>query len=280
MIHMGSKTYDEIQTVFRGIANEAVIIREPGGSSLHCNIVQIIKDRTVAKELLAAFEQMPVNQEDYKAEAVCMNETGQLCFLFPYIESRPINRFFNRTSSEPGDYEQICRNLLVECMKNSLPFPLLYLILEQRLIHISKDHQLSFSFQFDLSGFNCRIGEFECVRECSRIILWILEESRNTPGAELIRKKVKRGVYRQFTELFHDVKLLALPEEKGLLFQKIYKVGAVKKGGLLRLAVVLCMILAVFTLILLITEVLYGDIPFLRIFENGIEYIGTEPMLQ
>ena len=95
---------------------------------------------------------------------------------------------------------------------------------------------------------------------------------------ELLRKKAKRDAYNAFPELYRDIRITALPEEKTGLRQRLRGAWQRNRDVLFRVLLRVCAVVAVLALVILISQLIFGDFPLLRLFQNTFETIGTEDL--
>lgn len=199
-------------------------------------------------------------------------------FSLPYREHRPLLE---------GRFERIRggralrRTVLAAaaaCMTGEHPWPVLYLILKQRLLHIGRDGTVYFSYELDLEELDGERTQGDCVS----VFLEIFQEMRDRlprpglKGLELIDKKRGRGQYESFEELCKDLQLVRV--RRPLAFWARAKIGPDKRlrAVLLRLLLGSAAIAAAAALLLLAAVILFGKNPLWELFAGGMDWIGTE----
>lgn len=241
----------------------------------------IVKDHETVKRLMKVWEeslregrescgQMPAGREEF-------------CIVYPYKKERPLHKFYGSESRSGKECEQICINLLVECVSSGEAWPILYLILSQNQVHIEKDHSIFFGYQLDLSNLNEEIKEKDCVVKCARMVLDMMQNTpdmERTIGMNLIRKKLLKDGYSHFAELFRDIHMDAGSWKKVKLKERIKDFLQAKKGTIIRILLILSVFLGSIAVLMILSQMIFGDIPFLRIFTGTFETIGQESLLK
>jgi hypothetical protein len=178
--------------------------------------------------------------------------------------------------------EDICVNLIIACTTSNLPWPVLYLVLKQREIQLARDGSVSLSFRIDLTDLDPLTGESECALECARILTKLLEpKSRSKANSYvLLQKKTAKNSYSSFKELYKDVEIAAEPERKRGVFAAVRAWFNRNRHIFFRVLLWVSLILAVFVIVTFLTNLFFGDAPWLRLFVRSFERIGLESLLQ
>lgn len=273
---IGNMSLNCIREVFRCEADNVSICQDINSSAETCYTLVTIKDHSLAKEIIESYE-----NSGKKFLATAPHPDGFM-ILFPYKPERRLSRFYVGAALSNDECENICVNLITECMTAELPYPLLYLILTQDQIELEKDGSVYFSYGLDLSDYDSSIGEKECANACAKIVLSLIEPKAEAKATsyEILRRRVPREGYRRFVDIFRDVKITMEAEAKPGLLKRAKAFLARNLGRFFKLFIILCGILVVLVLLMLITKLIIGDIPFFRLFGNPFEEIGTESMLQ
>lgn len=271
---------NSVRIVAQNDVNDIVICRDISVNAESYYTLLIVKDHELVKKLLVILEQKQQTGSESYIENFSYN--GNFCMVFEYRQERPISEFYIGRSFSIQEAEQICVNMIVQCMASGLPYPLLYLILQQRLINIAKDQSISFSYELDLSGMDFKKKEKDCVAECAQILRELLEPhaTQKAISYQLLGKKLKQNSYQKFTDLYKDVKIASAPQKKKTIFKKIYAFFERNRDRFFRVLLVLCIIALIIALVMLVSQIIFGDIPFLRLFFNPFKKIGTESLLQ
>lgn len=277
-----SMVLNTVREVFSGELNSVVVCRDIRAEHPTYYTLLVIKSRECAKALLQVLEdsEKPAG-EDSEFDLRCFSQNEELIYLFPYRRERPLWSFAEGQMVTPHQRESTCINLVMECLSSPLPYPLLYLLLEQGNLHIAQDNNIFFSYYFDLSQLNPGITEADCAESCARLILALLEPGmakKRMRSLELIQKKLDKRAYRVLPELYRDIKVTALPVGKLSLWARFKRFWREHRDGLFRVLLVLCVLAAVLALIGVISQLLLGDVPLLRLFQRRFETIGTESL--
>jgi hypothetical protein len=167
--------------------------------------------------------------------------------------------------------------LVLESLSSPLPFPLLALSLESNNVHLEKDGTVFFTHYYDLTRLSEEDDEAVCARKCVELMLSLLETRGRLKSAELMRKKLAKNAFRSLPELYRDIKVTELPEKKKLK-DSLQGVWRHNKDKLFTALLVACAIVAVFAIIVLISQLLFGNVPILRIFQRCFDVIGLRSL--
>jgi hypothetical protein len=234
-----------------------------------------VKDRDAAKQLLSVFREY---QDDRQPYVTCFSQAEEICFLFEYCPERSLSAFSEGQITSQAVRERICVNIVLACLTSPLPYPLLYILLRQRHLHIEKDNTVYFTPYFDLSELQPQIGESACAAECVQILLEILQKRAGQPlkSYDLLRKKINTRSYQEFTELYRDIRITSLPEKNPKLFKRIRAFFARNKDTLFKALLVLSIAAAAIALVMLLSYLIFGNFPLFKLFTGSINEIGTE----
>lgn len=272
-----------ISRVFCGSVNDVAVCRNRLSASGTPYTLLAVHDRECARRLLTVLDECPRSGESSCLMRFSQNET--MLFLFPYREERKFSAFAagQMTSLEAG--EAICISLVMECLSANLPWPLLYLVLEQDCVQIAKDNTIYFTMILDLKDLEPARTERNCVSSCARLLLDLLagpvagggrRRRRKLKSFELIRKKTAKNAYTGFPELYQDIKLTALPQVKSSLRSRFSIFWRNNRDRLFRILLFLCVLLAAAAAVILVSQLIFGDVPLLRLFRHTFDVIGTE----
>jgi hypothetical protein len=269
---------EPVRDVFDGPENSVSICRDlqsPIGA--HYTLL-VIKDRNIAKRLIAIFE----NSERVLPEGVlpytaCFTQNALLCYLFDYREERKIGLFAPGQIISAKDWESVCVNLVLECLSSPVPFPLLALSLEPDNVHLEKDGTVFLTPYYDLSRLSEDNGEAVCARKCAELMLSLLETRGRLKSAELMRKKLEKNAFRSLPELYRDIKVTEIPEKKKFT-EHLKGFRRRNKDRFFAVLLFVCIAAAIFALVVLVSQLLFGNIPILRIFERCFDAIGTRSL--
>ncbi len=269
-----------IRTVKKGSANDIFICQDLNTAARNLYTLLVIRDHRTARTYLEVFERAGLRAQDSYIDS--FSDKGMLCMAFEYKAERPLRDFYMGEAYTLQECENVCIQLIMACLASRLPFPLLYLVLKQQQIHLSKDHSVYFGFQLDLAELDPEKTERDCAVECAAILRELLEPkaSMKAFSYRLLEKKIARKSYSRFTELYKDIRISAAPEKKKGILKRAKAWFRRNQDTLFRILLILCGILAVVTVVSLILQLVFGDIPWLRIFFNGFKTIGRESLLQ
>lgn len=265
-----------VATLFSGSSNDILVCkdrRSPVGARY---TLLVIRDKSLVKTFISITEGK--GKSSFFLKSFARND--ELIYCFQYQEERRFSAFARGQMTNPAKGGEICARLVMECASSTFPSPLLYLILTQDKVHITRDNRIYFTPDFDLSQLDPEKTEADCTIRCAEIILELLEGNgaKKSGSCELIRKKCRSNSYTSFPELYRDIRLTAMPGEKLSIKQRLKALWQRKKDSLFNFLLVLCTIAVIAAFIMLISQIIFGDIPLLRLFENCFDYIGTEQL--
>ena len=277
----GNMILSAVRSVFTGKYNDVIICRDFASPFEIYYTLVLVKDKECARRLISVFENnrrdMPEGELPYIA---CFASGNELCYLFPYRPERRLSMFGPAQINSVNDWEKICISLVMECLSSPLPFPLLALTLEQDNIHIAGDGSVYISSYFDLGRLNPGDGEAACARRCIEKMLALPAPGRKKKlmSADLMKKKLGKNAYASLPELYRDIKITSLPGKKEKLSVKLKSFWHRNKDRLFMLLVALSAAVVIFAVIIGISQLLFGDIPIFRLFENCFGTIGTRKL--
>lgn len=275
------KELEVISTVFCGSVNDAYVCRNRTSASGALYTLLVVRDRECAKKMLLLSE-----ADGGSAWLWHFAQNEELIFVFPFREERKFSAFARGQAVSAEVTERICVNLVMECLSAKLPWPLLYLALEQDGVQIAKDNTVYFTMCLDLAALDTERTERNCVSSCARLMMELFAQSpvsgrkkrEQVKSFELIAKKSAKNAYDGFPELYRDIKLTAIPEEKTGLLKRAAGLWRRNRDRLFRILLILCAVLVLAALAALATQMIYGEVPWLRVFQNTFDVIGTEDL--
>lgn len=269
-----------IRIVKRSPVNDILICQDHNTAAGNRYILLVINEHQTAKKYLEIFETAGLSAQDSYIDS--FSEGGSFYMVFEYKKERPLEQFYTGNVYTLAECEDICINLILACISSNLPYPILYLILKQRQIHLSKDHGIYFGYQIDLTELDERKGERDCVVQCAMILKELLspKASQKAFSYRILEKKVSRRSYDRFTELYKDIRITAVPEKKNGFRKRIETWLKYHQEGLFRILLWICLVVVFLAVISLLSQLIFGDIPWLRVLINGFKVIGTESLLQ
>lgn len=273
--YYGDRILEVVATLFSGKANDVVVCRDISSPVDAKYTMLVVHDHDCVKKLLPILESC----QDELPYTFSFAQNNNMIYGFPFRAERRFSSFAKGQMQDPKVGESICISLVMECISSPFPPELLYLILTQDSIQLTKENEIYFTPVLDLSLLDTEIRERECTICCAKIILELLEGAagkKKLKSFELIRKKIKSNSYSIFTELFRDIKLTAMPGKKLSIKQQIKGWWLRSKDSLFRILLILCILAVIVAIIMLISQLIYGDIPLLRLFKHCFDVIGTE----
>lgn len=273
-----SSRLKSVQQVWTGEVNEVQIVQDMMDQEGDYRILWVIKNHETAKCFLEMIEKRKLQSFDTFKTMFTQNEYFYV--ELPYTPPRPILEFYFGKAGKPEECEQVCRNLLTECMASDLPYPILYLVLKQNQIHIDRDDSVRFGYVLDLTYLDADISEQKCVMLCAKWMLRLLEPCRSekTVSYRLLKYKIPKKGYETFLELYQDIKISGDSEEKVSLIQEVINRTKHYQDRIKIILCVCCIVFGCTALILFGSQILFGDIPFLRLFINTFRTIGTQSL--
>ena len=249
-----------------------------------------LKNHEISKQVVRVFFGKDVpqySQSNYISESNggilrFFSNEGRIVLLFPYSMPRPITDFYVGEVLSLSTCEEICSNILISCIQSGIPFQVLYLMLKQGLLNLNQDNSVYFNYCIDFSEIDENIGQRECVVETAKLLLWILEahSSERAISYELLQKRVASSGYSKYTELYKDVTMASTPHFKGNFITRFIDFFKNNKDPLFKVLLVVCVTLFVLMIASLVTQMIFGDVPWLRLFFGQFKHIGTESLLQ
>lgn len=272
---------DVIWEILHGTANDVVVCRDLRSPTGIYYTVLVVHDRTCLRNLLQIFQQE--GQETGKTPYIArFSQNEDMCLVFPYREDRKMSTFAEGQMLTLQDREAVSIHFMIECLSLQLPAPFLRLLLEQDCVQLAKDNSVYITYSLDLSEMDMATGDAQCTMICAELILKLLEgtgrKTHKLKSFRLIRKKLEKKAYKNLPELYRDVKLSALSTEKVGIKRMFAGFVLRNKDLMFHLLLVLCGILILTALAMMISQLIYNDIPWLRLFQTGFEVIGTETL--
>ena len=274
-----------VSLAFHGEANDVAVCRDRLSASDTLYTLLAVRDRACARNLLTVLESgRRTGESPY---LFCFSQNEDMQFLCTYREERRLSAFAAGQMTTPEAGEAICINLVVACLSTGLPWPLLYLVLEQGCIQIAKDNSIAFTMNLDLSRLEPDRTEKDCVQSCAGLLLELLEGPAAVSGRrkklksyELIWKKTGKNAYTGFPELYQDIKVTALPKTRRSLRGKLAIFLRDNRDRLFRLLLAVCILLTIAAGVVLVSQLIFGEVPLLRLFHHTFDVIGTENLHQ
>lgn len=277
---VGEMILQKTQDVFCGKINDVIICRDLANGRNDFYTVIVVRDRLIAKKLMQLFHV----EEAQKGSDFVADFTWKECYImvFKYEKERLLKQFFVSEILTLNECEQMGMNLVLEILSGGIPYPVLYLQLKQRQIHISKEKKVYFGYCLDLEEFSENTTEKDCATLCARIIFDFMKEldAQKATSYKLLEKKLWKGSYQRFTELYKDLQMTAGPLKKEGICKKIQKWWKGNRDRVFRWLMFICIALGAVAFLMVVSQMIFSDIPFLKLFYNPLKQIGTESLLQ
>ncbi len=272
--------YETVSVKYTGRVNECFLVRDSRGRDDSLFLLLLIREHETVRKLLDIMRMAGEKEGSPIIEAFSVAEDYAL--VFPYRMERPLDSFFEGDAYSLKQCENISTNLILSCISSALPYPLLYLILSQRKINLSRDENVYLSYDIDLEELSERKNERECASECALIILDILKSKSDEKNIsyELLKRKTANRSYNLFTEIYRDIMIASASMKKKNILTRIKSFFVRNADRIFGIIFWISLILMIVAIVLLLTHFVWGDIPFLRVFFNSFKTIGTESLLQ
>lgn len=272
--------FKTLSVVKSGTTGEILICEDAAGKNKTKYTVIAIDDHKIVHGVVqayadAAYIKTPTYVDMY-------SDAGRFYMVYPYVHERPLFMFYRGDAMSLSECEEVCLNLIIACMTSNLPWQILYLLLKQRQIHLSVDRQITLGYTIDFGDFDGEITETQCVQECAKILIEILtpKANRRANSYILLKKKTDRNTYYHFTELYKDVKAAMVPKRGGGILLRIKLWLARNKDTIFKVLFRVSIVLAIFVIVTFLTNLIFGDVPWLRLFIRSFERIGLESLTQ
>lgn len=264
-----------VREVLHGKVNDVVICRDLNTDAESYYTVLVIRDHETAKLFLRVLNEA---EEGRKKYVEMFSAPEGFCVVFDYVKERYLTDFYAGRKMSLRDCEQVCRNLIVACIASGLPWPILSLALVQGQIHLRKDNSIQLSCALDLEKLDAGSTEGECAVLCAVIVRGLLEvrATKHTVSYQLLLKKIPKNSYQSFQELYTDIRMTSVKPQRKKITERIREFLYRNQEKLFRILLRIACILAVIVLAMVLSELIFGELPFLRLFVNTFEKIGTE----
>lgn len=277
---VGDMLLQKTQDVFQGKVNDVIICQDVAQRGTVYYTVWIVRDRELARKLMKLFHE----ETGQKRNKFMADYTWKDSYLmvFDYVRERPLERFFASEIISLSSCEQMGLNLTVECLASGIPYPILFLQLKQGQIHIAKDRSIYLGYEIDLEGFSENIAEKDCATLCAQIVFHYIEKMKTAKATsyKLLEKKLWKGAYHRFTDFYKDLKMASQPVKKEGIIAGIQKFYRHNQDRIFRFVMVICILLGILTITMIVSQLVFSDVPLFRLFINPFKEIGTESLLQ
>ena len=275
-----NSSYTVVSTLFSGEVNCCYVARLSDDMNGRSFTIISVKDHDVIRTLMEAQSKIATIHNSQLVDSFSYGNDYVL--VFPYRQERPISTFFVGESFSLSEVEEIGTNLLLTCISASLPYPVLYLMLEQGQINLAKDGSIYLTYIVDLKDLDVKRTERDCTVKCAQILRAILatKQDQKNISYELISRKSDNNSYSSFTELYRDLRIAAMPVQRSGFLLRIRSFFHRNADLLFGILFWVCVILGIIALVILLSHVVWGDVPFFRLFINTFKNIGTESLQQ
>lgn len=276
MIYRSDKTaYVPVMQVLRGKVNDILICRDARAEWESYYTLLVIYDHGTVKRLLHVFEQSAYG---YACCVEIFQQGNVYCAVFPYVKERYLSSFYMPARIPLKTCGTVCENLILACMLSKLPYPLLYLALEQEQLHLRRDYSVEPGYTIDLDELDEAVGEKECARQCAALLRELLapEKGRENMGYRLFMKKWDHS---SLDGLYRDMRLVKKTMGKRGRLAGLRLFLKSRRDGLRRLLWIVCIAAILLAAVCLLSRAVWGEIPFLRILVNHFKVIGTESLI-
>ena len=280
LLNTAKKQYRVVREVLNGGANDVYVCQARNEPAAPYKTIWLVKDRRAARELMG-------RSGDMCEECFMHNENAG--FVFGYGGERPLDKFYQGTiQGEAVSESQVWLELTVRCMTSGLPPGVLNLILKQKQVHIGADGSIWFGYFLDLSGDDGKAGEKENVTLCAAYITELIESGMEVKagGAKsiqvmnLIQKKLIRKKYREFMQLYSDIKLMTREHGPGNRKGRLRAAVTSRQDLIYRVLAFCCIALVCIVIFMIAGHLLFGEFSFWSLFRGSLDRIGTESLLQ
>ena len=175
-------TLNSVMDVFRGKVNDVVICEniKDGRSSYYT--VLVVKDHVIVKKLVRILK-----EQETDCCVDMFNWENNFCLVFDYVKERKLYDFYMAGGLSLENCEEICINLIIQCMISGLPYPLLYLVLEQRQLHLLKDNSVALGYALDLEKLDENCTQDQCTMQCAIILRELLKQKTTKKKSTYIK---------------------------------------------------------------------------------------------
>ena len=272
--------YQEVQRLHQGKVNDVMICQDLAADTQVYYTVINIKDHTVAKKIVELYED--AGEGARKTYITGFSWKQSYMMIFPYHKERKIEAFLRSDIHSVDECEQLCKNIVVECMASGIPYPILYLQIVQEQMNMQKDGSVYLGYCLDFGLFDEDKTEKDCVTACGNYLFRLLENisSSKVASYQLLQYKNMRSSYSKFSDLYKDLQTTTNKEEKVSSGARMKIFFGKLRDKLFGVLLIISVVVFIIALIMLVSQVIYADIPLMRFFVNGFEKIGTESLVR
>lgn len=267
-----------VMDVYHGAVNDVIICENEREKGTYYTVLKITAHQTV-KQFLTMLEQYPGKRDCVIDMFSC--ENGFLVVM-GYCRQRSLKDFYRAGVQTVERAEQIGINLVAECIGSPLPYPLLELVLKEQQVHLRQDDGVALGYMLNLEALDPESKEPECAHACAKLVRELIAPvaDRRTVSLQLLDKKLPLRAYHTFRELYRDLGLSSKKPGRRGLIGRIHSWCIRNQERIFRALLWISVFLLILVLLMVLSNVVFGDIPFMRIFFNSFQRVGTESMLQ
>lgn len=267
-----------VMDAYHGDVNDVIICEDERAKGAYYTVLKITDHNTV-KKLLAVLEKYPDKRDCVIDMSSC--EDGFLVVM-DYCRVRPLLEFFETGAQSKERAERISLHLVAACIGSKLPYPLLELALKGYQVHLRQDDSVDIGCVLDLKQLDLASDERACANACARIVRELLDQvpERRMVSLQLLNKKLPLQNYYTFRELYQDLHISAEGSPRRGLLGRIRSWILRNQESIFRVLLWISVLLMILVVLMALSNVVFGDIPFMRLFFNSFRRIGTESMLQ
>ena len=271
----GNMLLQEKQKLYQGKVNDVIVCQDLAADVQTYYTVLIIKDHKVTKQILKLYKDGGIQSRNTFVADFTWQE--YYLMVFHYQKDRPIEKFFLSDVQKREECEQLCMHIVMECMSAGIPYPILYLQLRQQQLHIQKDGSVYFGYKLDLEQLSLNSDERACASLCAKIIFQMIDNFGDvkTVSYHLLEQKTTRNGYMRFSDLYKDLKTAAVAMEKQGGGKRIKALFRRNQDKIFRWLLVGCIILGIISIIMILSQIFFADIPLIRLFINTYKKIGN-----
>lgn len=280
LLNTAKKQYRVVREVLNGETNDIYVCQARNEPAAPYKTIWLVKNRRIARELMGRSEDMCEE---------CFMHNDNAGFVFGYDGERPLDKFYQGTiQGEAVSESRVWLELVVRCMTSGLPPGVLNMVLKQKQVNIGADGGIWFGYFLDLTEYDEKAGEKENVALCAAYIIQLIESglavkagaAKSIQMMNLIQKKLIRKKYREFMQLYSDIKLMT--RERGAGGRKgRWKAAVTSRQDLIyRILACCCIVLVCMVIFMIVGHLFFGDFSFWRLFRGPLDQIGTESLLQ
>ncbi len=263
-----------------GEVNDCYICKDLNSDGGILYTVIVVHDHSVVRQVLELFKMSERTGDGVLVDEFACGDREVL--VFPYHRERPLTEFYNGDSLTLAECEEVCISTILACITCNLPYPILYLLLTGNQLQMAGDRSVYFAYEMNLADLDPETGESECTGVCARLLLKLLEPKSGQKATSyyLLSKKTANASYDRFTDLYRDVTIAAVSQEKITPYVRFRLWLARNTDRILGVLFWISVILGIFALSILLSRLFLGGNSWLRLLFNTFKQIGTESLLQ